>query len=180
MWIWCGITCPFFAGQPEIHPEPWTRPRVDRTRFVVRTVSSEERGSFSGDRLEIAPRGQRTRASNTACAARRRQGRIPGGLAAAAAWDPCPQLCAAAIALRARQEMPVGCNASVTWRPRFPGDPNDQNRRSTQRRNRASRRIFPLSDGRCCGPQLRIERVHASHVTCWDVTLLSHRRLPRA
>jgi hypothetical protein len=46
-------------------------------------------------------------------AAQRCGGSGGGGLwPPAAAWDPCPLLCAAAIALHARQETRVWCNAS--------------------------------------------------------------------
>ena len=47
--------------------------------FVVRTVSSDEGGWFSRDRLEIARRGRRTRAITTPPANPREGGRVHGG-----------------------------------------------------------------------------------------------------
>ena len=49
----------------------------------------------------------------------------------AAARDPCPQLCAAAIALRAPGNARLLRRLRLLWRPRFRGDSHDHNRRST-------------------------------------------------
>jgi hypothetical protein len=80
--------------------------------FVVRAVSIGEGGSFSRDRLEIGHRGLKTRGGIPAACSPLGGVRTRWARRRPRLGDHGPQLCAAAIALRARHETPVYCNAS--------------------------------------------------------------------